>query len=154
MPFKSKQQRKWMYANDPEMAARWEKHTPDDTKLPEKVQNKKKKQTKKALDVSKAHRMLFFIRLASDMDYNRKFLEVKQPINILFFTKLTKLVAPEAEGEEKSNIQNNLFISLIDSKIHDVINHLASLVLDGKIDGEQVNKYVTELVNSTYETLN
>ena len=26
MPFKSKQQRKWMHANEPEMAKKWEKH--------------------------------------------------------------------------------------------------------------------------------
>jgi len=39
-PFVSEAQRKWMYANDPEMARRWEKHTPKDKKLP-----KKKKQT-------------------------------------------------------------------------------------------------------------
>lgn len=36
MPFKSKAQRRWMYANDPKMAARWEKETPKDTKLPER----------------------------------------------------------------------------------------------------------------------
>jgi hypothetical protein len=28
MPFKSQRQRAWMYANKPEMARRWEKHTP------------------------------------------------------------------------------------------------------------------------------
>jgi hypothetical protein len=37
MPFESEAQRRWMYANKPEMAKRWEKHTPKDTKLPEKV---------------------------------------------------------------------------------------------------------------------
>lgn len=36
MPFKSQQQRKFMYARHPEMAKRWEKETPKD-KLPEKV---------------------------------------------------------------------------------------------------------------------
>ncbi len=36
MPFKSEAQRKWMYANDPEMAKRWEAHTPEG-KLPERV---------------------------------------------------------------------------------------------------------------------
>ncbi len=44
MPFKSKAQARWMFANDPEMAARWEDHTPGGIKsLPEKV---KKKATK------------------------------------------------------------------------------------------------------------
>lgn len=38
MPFKSKAQRRWMYANDPEMAKKWEKHTPKG-KLPEKVED-------------------------------------------------------------------------------------------------------------------
>ena len=37
MPFKSKAQRGWMYANEPEMAKRWEKETPKGAKLPKKV---------------------------------------------------------------------------------------------------------------------
>jgi hypothetical protein len=36
MPFKSQQQRKWMYANKPAMAKRWEKETPK-KKLPVKA---------------------------------------------------------------------------------------------------------------------
>ena len=36
MPFKSKKQMKWMYANHPEMAKRWADHTPNISKLPEK----------------------------------------------------------------------------------------------------------------------
>jgi hypothetical protein len=48
MPFKSQAQRKWMYANDPEMAEKWEKHTPK-KRLPKKVAkrvNKNKAQKK------------------------------------------------------------------------------------------------------------
>ena len=37
MPFKSEAQRKWMHANKPKMADRWEKHTPKGKKLPKKV---------------------------------------------------------------------------------------------------------------------
>jgi len=37
MPFKSEAQRKWMHANKPSMAKKWEKHTPDGKKLPSKV---------------------------------------------------------------------------------------------------------------------
>ena len=37
MPFKSKQQMKWMFANHPEMAKRWAEHTTDMKKLPKKV---------------------------------------------------------------------------------------------------------------------
>jgi hypothetical protein len=36
---RSKAQRRWMWANDPEMAGRWEKETPDGKKLPEKVKH-------------------------------------------------------------------------------------------------------------------
>lgn len=43
MPFKSQAQRKWMYANKPKMAKKWEKHTPKGKKLPKKVKKKKKK---------------------------------------------------------------------------------------------------------------
>jgi hypothetical protein len=42
MPFKSAAQRKWMYATNPAMAAKWEAHTPSDKKLPKKVSRKKK----------------------------------------------------------------------------------------------------------------
>ena len=37
MPFVSKAQRRWMYANEPEMAKRWEKHTKSKN-LPDKVE--------------------------------------------------------------------------------------------------------------------
>ena len=37
MPFKSEKQRRWMHANEPEMAKRWEKETPKGKKLPEKA---------------------------------------------------------------------------------------------------------------------
>ncbi len=40
MPFKSQAQRKWMYANHPEMAKRWEKETKK-KKLPKKVKKKR-----------------------------------------------------------------------------------------------------------------
>lgn len=41
-PFRSQQQRKFLYANHPEIAKRWEKETPD-KKLPKKLKKKKKK---------------------------------------------------------------------------------------------------------------
>ena len=37
VPFKSQAQRKWMYANEPKMAERWEKETPKGKKLKKKV---------------------------------------------------------------------------------------------------------------------
>jgi len=40
MPFKSEAQRKWMYANDPKMAKKWQEHTPKGKKLPKKVEKK------------------------------------------------------------------------------------------------------------------
>jgi len=45
MPFKSKAQRRWMYANDPEMAKKWEEHT-GKKKLPEKVKKKTSRKKK------------------------------------------------------------------------------------------------------------
>lgn len=39
MPFKSQAQRRWMHATHPEMAKKWEKHTPKGKKLPEKVKS-------------------------------------------------------------------------------------------------------------------
>lgn len=43
MPFKSEAQRRWMYANSPAMAKRWEKETAKGKKLPKRVKRKKKK---------------------------------------------------------------------------------------------------------------
>jgi hypothetical protein len=37
MPFKSKSQRRWMYATHPEMARHWEEVTPKGKSLPERV---------------------------------------------------------------------------------------------------------------------
>ena len=45
MPVRSKAQRRWLWATDPEMARRWEDHTPDDAELPEKVKKKKMKKS-------------------------------------------------------------------------------------------------------------
>lgn len=39
MPFQSQSQRAWMYANKPEMAARWQKETPKGAELPDHVSN-------------------------------------------------------------------------------------------------------------------
>lgn len=43
MPFKSKAQRRYLYANEPEVAKEFEAHTPKGKKLPEKVKSKVKK---------------------------------------------------------------------------------------------------------------
>lgn len=43
MPFKSKAQQRFMFANNPKMAKRWAKETPNMTKLPEKLKIRKKK---------------------------------------------------------------------------------------------------------------
>jgi hypothetical protein len=42
-PFKSQDQRAYMYANMPKMAKRWEEHTPKNKKLPKKVSKTKGK---------------------------------------------------------------------------------------------------------------
>lgn len=43
MPFKSKAQQKFMFANEPTVAKRWAKETPNMKSLPAKVPQKKKK---------------------------------------------------------------------------------------------------------------
>ena len=45
MPFKSKAQRRWMYENQPEMAAQWEKETPPDAQLPERSKTEQAKRS-------------------------------------------------------------------------------------------------------------
>ena len=41
MPFKSKDQEKWMFANKPKMAKKWAKETPNQKALPKKVKSSK-----------------------------------------------------------------------------------------------------------------
>jgi hypothetical protein len=43
MPFKSEAQRRFLYANNPELAKEFQEKTPKGKKLPEKVKKKKKK---------------------------------------------------------------------------------------------------------------
>ena len=52
MPFKSKAQQRWMYANEPEMAKKWSDHTPDHKSLPTKTKKKRKKKAGDALDTA------------------------------------------------------------------------------------------------------
>jgi hypothetical protein len=40
MPFKSRAQQRWMFANDPAMAKKWAEETPDMSKLPDKRKKK------------------------------------------------------------------------------------------------------------------
>ena len=42
MPFKSKDQEKWMFANHPKMAKEWAKKTPNQKALPKKVKKSNK----------------------------------------------------------------------------------------------------------------
>lgn len=43
MPFKSKAQQKWMYANKPAMAKQWQSDTPKGAKLPARAKQRGKK---------------------------------------------------------------------------------------------------------------
>jgi len=45
MPFKSQAQRKWMYANMPQMAAQWEDETPSG-RLPSRLNSRSASKTK------------------------------------------------------------------------------------------------------------
>jgi len=47
MPFKSKAQERWMWATHPRMAGQWEEHTPKDKALPDKLNPREKRPTKR-----------------------------------------------------------------------------------------------------------
>ena len=40
MPFKSEAQKKWLYANKPNLATKFAEETPQDAKLPERISSK------------------------------------------------------------------------------------------------------------------
>jgi hypothetical protein len=62
MPFKSKAQRRWMYANHPEMAKEWSEHTPKNTKLPEYV--------KSAMNTQEQAYLQGFVKRAGEYGFN------------------------------------------------------------------------------------
>jgi hypothetical protein len=43
MPFKSEAQRRYLYANEPEIASKWTRETKVKTQLPERAKKKRKK---------------------------------------------------------------------------------------------------------------
>lgn len=47
MPFKSKKQMRWMFANEPAMARRWAKETPNEKALPASASRKTAKKARK-----------------------------------------------------------------------------------------------------------
>lgn len=58
MPFKSKAQQRWMYANEPAMAERWADETPHSKKLPAHVQDGSAGRTLSALVTLPAPRLV------------------------------------------------------------------------------------------------
>jgi len=55
MPFESKAQQRWMFANKPRMAERWAKHTPDIKELPEKKASAQRLAVKIAEELLRRH---------------------------------------------------------------------------------------------------
>jgi len=55
MPFQSKKQMRWMFANKPEMAREWAGHTPDAKKLPEQVAKINGKKLQDVVKLAKVH---------------------------------------------------------------------------------------------------
>tara|TARA_R100001086_G_scaffold239796_1_gene165468 strand:+ start:372 stop:536 length:165 start_codon:yes stop_codon:yes gene_type:complete len=53
MPFKSKKQRKWMHANRPKMAKKWEKEAAKRKRKKPLKKKRKKKPVKRGIDWSK-----------------------------------------------------------------------------------------------------
>ncbi len=69
MPFASKRQSRWMFANHPAMAHEWAEHTPSIKALPERVKHKKRPQRHKQadlLDLARLAAHLSVIKLAAD----------------------------------------------------------------------------------------
>lgn len=56
MPFRSKAQRRWMYVNKPELAKEFEKETPDNNALPNRIHPRTK--TRKRLTQRRARRRI------------------------------------------------------------------------------------------------
>jgi hypothetical protein len=89
MPFKSQAQRRWMYANHPEMAEEWSEHTPKGAKLPERVKHKK---AENAIDP------------ALEQALNR-YLEQKKNINDPYHPNYGRVLDPKKEVLKKKILE-------------------------------------------------
>jgi len=64
MPFKSKAQQRWMYANKPDMAKKWSDHTSDHKSLPEKAKKKKKEKKTAVSELGKQAAVLILHKVS------------------------------------------------------------------------------------------
>ena len=73
MPFQSKSQQRWMFANKPEMAKEWADHTPDIKALPDKAGKPKKKKSKpkQAKEGTVLNDLLDMVDADGNVDYYR-----------------------------------------------------------------------------------
>ena len=91
MPFKSKAQRRWMYANHPEMAKEWEEHTTKGSKLPEHVK-------KSSMNTQQAY-IEGFVKRAAQYGYKRG-----EAISLFKQAAMAKAPVPEVPQTQPANI--------------------------------------------------
>jgi hypothetical protein len=70
MPFKSQAQRRWMYANEPEMAKKWSEHTPKEIKLPEQVKSANNNNNNKHMTTQQEAYINGFVKRANQYGYS------------------------------------------------------------------------------------
>jgi hypothetical protein len=103
MPFESKSQMRWMFANHPEMAKRWAKHTKNTKSLPEK----KDSEEKKAYALVDQYLMGEIVKQAVNMAMGKGNTPNKSPISKPLNVKTTGTSAPTNTGSNQygSNLQ-------------------------------------------------
>lgn len=95
MPFKSKAQRRWMYANHPKMAKEWNEHTAKKTKLPEYV--------KSAMNTQEQAYLEGFVKRANECGFNED-----EALDLLKEAKDTSFLGRYfASGQVMPSIQAN-----------------------------------------------
>lgn len=103
MPFKSEKQRRWMWWKYPEMAKKWEKHTPKNKKLPEKAPKKKNKSS-------------FDINIVKTASYKWAFAELTK-------REIKDIINDELEKMYKSNDFKTKIKEIINKEIDNFIKN-------------------------------
>lgn len=104
MPFESKKQMRWMYANHPEMAKRWSKHTKNIKNLPEKKDNSEEK---KAYALVDQYLMEEIVKQAVNMAVNKSNTSTGTPVNkpLSVKTPISKIPTSTGSNQYGANLQ-------------------------------------------------
>jgi hypothetical protein len=104
MPFKSEEQRRWMHANEPEMAARWEK----EEKQNEEDESDKKRLGEKKMKVTKSQLKRMISEMMVD-ELGREAIEVVELSDVELLRAYYQGLTPQSDPEYVAALESALY---------------------------------------------